>query len=67
MDRNEDNSFDAAKVGNFYNKLMQWIQFKKTNTKPNGSKHTKQTFQWNNKKIELTSMFKMGCVSIGAP
>ena len=26
MDRNEDNSSDAAKVGNFYNKLMQWIQ-----------------------------------------
>ena len=30
MDRNEDNSSDAAKVGNFYNKLMQWIQPKKT-------------------------------------
>ena len=30
MDRNDDNSSDAAKVGNFYNKLMQWIQPKKT-------------------------------------
>ena len=26
MDRIDDNSSDAAKVGNFYKQLMQWIQ-----------------------------------------
>ena len=68
MDRNEDNSSDAAKVGNFYNKLMQWIiQKKQLNTKHIGSKHTTQKFQWNNRKIDLTTMFEMGCDSIGAP
>ena len=54
MDRNEDNSSDAAKVGNFYNKLMQWIQPKK-NQIPNkmGANIQNRRFYETIKKLDL--------------
>jgi len=61
MDRIDDNSSDAAKVGNFYKQLMQWIQPKKIYIKQNGSKHTEHAFVWNDKKLDL----QLGLIGAG--